>query len=165
MFIIYGAKPKYKEDLWAGKSVCPNCGKECDFHLGKLLIYITFFFIPTIPIVAKRLLTCDGCNHQTVLTGKQYKNARKNQLKLLNNNEFPKDIIKYDFHPRELDIGMQIIKLIFSAIIAFMGCLAIFPIIPFIISLKNLIFKLKCKKLYDSLYTENTTDSYEKNYQ
>lgn len=190
MFVLVGTRDKLKKDIWAGRGICPSCGRESNFHLARLIQTITLFFIPIIPITTKRYLVCDSCEWAKELSGKEYREAKRKQMALLENGELPEDVIRNDFSPANLNFSMQTIKLVVTGMwAAFMALWMVGMLIevisdgasigetvlsllfllvmtgwafflPFILSLKNYIIKRKMKKAFQALDDQNANMSY-----
>lgn len=67
MFLIFGISPLKK----AGKQIirhhCPRCNDIRNFQENQIRNYISFFFIPMIPITKSRsLFTCPTCGYTTL---------------------------------------------------------------------------------------------------
>ena len=164
MIIPYGVKTFIKDDIWAGKSNCPNCGIS-DFHLKKLKMRITIFFIPIMSITTKRFLVCDTCDAAFALKRKKYNEIRKEQINKLKNNEFPENVILNDFAPKKNKLGLKlfllVLALLFSVVMlsvpistAFIPALiVILPIclIPTISAINNFLVALTGKRLYENI--------------
>lgn len=183
MYVLIGNQTKVEEDLWAGKTTCPKCGQQCDFHLVRLVQIATVFFVPIMSATKKRYIVCDSCDFTKELKRKEYKEIKKRQFELFENGGFPKEMIRHDCHPDKVKFGWRIFKLVLSSLLAFivllsMGGMLISTIIsgswesedfmalifvllcvglyciPFILSLKNFLPALKKYKAYNSLTGE-----------
>ena len=163
MYIIAGHRTSKKIDIWAGRTTCPCCGQLSDFHLGRIISTGTAYFIPIFSATQSRFIVCDKCGWENKLSAKEYKESKKKQLLMLENNQIPVEFVRLDFHPSNLKLASQLTKVILSALLAFWGCimlLAAFPFgipfavlfsLPLVISLKNYNEKKILKRAYDAL--------------
>ena len=174
MVYLIGFGKKLKKELWAGDFQCKNCNRMSNFHLYKLKEYGSVFYIPVISKTAKRLLVCDNCQTYSELSKKQYNDIYISQNNRLKRGDFPNDIIKQDFNPKELKYKGKMLLLILAAMFAFImigGAISMgtdisvwdasVPIGIFIMSIIGIIPLVLCirssaqasyrKKIYDSI--------------
>lgn len=163
-------KTKVKRYLWAGRAQCPMCGRISDFHLHKMILQQSVFFIPFLSSTISEHLACDSCGHSRKLPRKEAKAIKKKQFELLKHGGFPNDMIKLDFNPKNVGMGIKTTKLVVSGLFALlMLCVALsvlsgnlhdtfalimllymvaFCSIPFLLSLKNFIPAFKTVNAY-----------------
>lgn len=169
--LLYGLKNKLIKDIWAGTYQCPNCGRVSHFHLVKLKLILSIFFIPCFSKVQKRFLVCDCCEAAAELSKKDYKARYKEQIQLLENQGFPTDVILNEYSSKELKLIKHFLGLILSGFFALLMDFSMFSMMsdienidvvsvifilvfcalftaPFLVVLKNLILKIKKFKLY-----------------
>ena len=174
MFILYGTNQKVVKDVWVGRTVCSKCGNVADFHLHRVVEFLTIFFVPVISCTNKRLLVCDSCQCYRELNKKEYAEIKAKQTALYEQDALPPEVVKADCNPSALKLWVNIVKLVVSAVPgafgAFMTLYVLFagmsgeieiglglitlPIyillmLPFYLSLKHFMEKLKLKKAYD----------------
>ena len=171
--LIYGFRRKLVRDIWAGTYQCPHCGRVSHFHLMKLKMILTLFFIPCLSIVQKRFLVCDCCESAMELSKEEYKARHKGQIAMLENRSIPQDVVLRDFNAKELNLVGHIIALIVSGLFALLMDFSMLSImfdlenidmvsivfvlafctvftLPFLIVLKNFFLKMKKYELYKS---------------
>ena len=180
MYILIGNKTELKKDVWYNKTVCPSCKRESDFHLQRLVRVASVFFIPVVSVTQRRYLECDTCGWGKELSRKQYKEAKEQHIKSLENNEIPKEVVLEDYKPENLKFGWTVFKMILMSfltlwvlitnIVVFSGSLsskdivsalfgeivftatACIVYVPFVNCLKNFLLTLKKKKAYKSAW-------------
>jgi len=176
---MYGVVREYEEhQLWAGDGRCQFCNANTSFSLAKLINRIDIMIIPFLWIRKGLFVKCDTCGASQKVNGKQYNEMLKRQMMLLEQGSFTRERAAMDCS--STSVISSVFKTIFSALLAvisvfvismsaanifgyrikaedlivFFVVLAIFGsmCIPFVISVKNLLFKLKKKSVYKRLY-------------
>ena len=89
MIFIFGTSPIEKDFGPCDEITCPHCNNQKFWILKRTTQFISFFFIPIIPISVKRYLQCPICMIVKDLSKEEFE-SRKQQAELnqeaLNNN-------------------------------------------------------------------------------
>lgn len=81
--IIIGYKSTPKILGYVDKFECPKCLSNTNWKLLNVEEYLTLFFIPIIPTGNDYYLICDYCNHQEILSKKEFINYKiKSEIEL-----------------------------------------------------------------------------------
>jgi len=76
MFVIFGWGHQARKEFGATlPAICPNCGNKCYWHLTRVRVWFTLFFIPVIPYSSQHWLLCEVCSRGIELTGDQVPKA------------------------------------------------------------------------------------------
>ena len=166
------------KDLWAGVFQCSACECGRHFHLTRFKTVLYFLFIPLFSFSGKRMLVCSSCGAYIELSRKEYKAKLAEQKEKLEKAQIPPEVVLNDFSPREMGMGRHIVSLVFTGFLMLLMVVAMLSMMveilcgdiaqdlftiafgasamigfsaPFVICLKNYMFKKKKKALYDKI--------------
>lgn len=78
MFIIFGWNHPTETHFGPAFPMrCPRCNNEVFFHLHRIKLWFTLFFIPVIPYQSKYYLSCEICGCGKELEGEDLEIAKK----------------------------------------------------------------------------------------
>lgn len=99
MIFIFGTSPIEKDFGPCDEITCSHCHNTRFWNLKRTTQFISFFFIPLIPISVKRYLQCPICLVTQQLTKEEFEHKQKEAA--LNKEAINNNLSNQEYHQRK----------------------------------------------------------------